>query len=80
MNTLRQLLLFVFLLCSGFLTYAQKDKKSEEQDKNGLCVGDYFTEQQGKEFLEGQRKMYTTRKEWIKRAAAIRQHILEGTG
>jgi hypothetical protein len=55
-------------------------KKTEKNSESMLCVGDYWTETQGKVFLEQQRKTYTTAKEWKKRAKKIRQHILNGAG
>ena len=45
-----------------------------------LCVGDHWTETQGKEFLEQMRKTYTTAAAWKKRAKQIRAHILKGAG
>lgn len=43
-----------------------------------LCPDEYFTEAQGKEFLEKQRGTYKTGEEWNGRAKQIRAHILKG--
>jgi len=45
-----------------------------------LCVGYYWTEAEGKEFLEKQRREYTTAEDWKRRAEKIRNQILKGTG
>ena len=45
-----------------------------------LCQDEYWTEAQGKEFLDQQRKTYTTAEAWEKRASRIRQQILTGSG
>ena len=45
-----------------------------------LCIGNYWTESEGKEFLEEQRKQYTTVEAWEKRSELIRIQILKGAG
>lgn len=48
-------------------------------DPEMLCVGNHWTEAEGAQFLSDVRATYTTRKEWEKRATAIRKQILRGT-
>lgn len=43
-----------------------------------LCVGNYWTEEEGKAFLQDIKKTYTTSEAWKKRADQIRQQILKG--
>lgn len=58
---------FTFLvLLIHFGAYAQVE----------LCQGKYFTEEQGKEFL--QQHTPATKAEWEKRAALVRQRVIEG--
>lgn len=57
-----------------------KGKKSSTDSSSMLCMDAYWTEAQGKEFLEKQRLTYTTSKAWEKRAAQIRAQILKGAG
>ncbi len=45
-----------------------------------LCIGNYWTESEGKEFLEEQSKHYTTVGAWEKRSELIRIQILKGAG
>lgn len=78
-----QNLKFYFLIIVFFLTLVAHSQVNKEQGKspdNMLCVGDYWTEAQGKAFLESQRKLYTNRLEWDKRAQLIKMHILKGVG
>ena len=65
------LLLFILILISGWV---------KSQDSNNLCVGNYYTEEQGAEKLKELRNEYKTKDEWLKRAKIIRQGILEGAG
>ncbi len=69
------LLLLVVLPANG-----QPAGKVEKASTNMLCQGNYFTEQEGKAFLETQRKTYTAQADWKKRAELIREHILKGVG
>ena len=57
-----------------------KGKKTDNNAESVLCVGDYWTEAQGKAFLDQQRQEYTTAKAWRKRAKKIRAQILKGAG
>lgn len=45
-----------------------------------LCVGYYWTEDEGKDFLDQIKHDYTTAKEWKKRSKKIRKQILDGSG
>ncbi len=70
----------VFLLGSC----SNREKKStaeiKQADSTMLCIGNYWTESEGKEFLEEQRKQYTTVEAWEKRSELIRIQILKGAG
>lgn len=58
-----------------------QDKRSQGDSKESmLCVGYYWTEAEGKAFLEKMRNEYTTASDWKKRAKAIRSQILAGAG
>lgn len=53
--------------------------KSDDKAKDTmLCMGAHWTALQGKEFLDGIRKTYSTKKDWEKRAKKIRAQILKG--
>jgi hypothetical protein len=80
MRKIFNLLIACTLLLIFAPTLAQEQKKTTIASQNMLCRGGYFTEQQGKEFLETQKKSYSTQKDWEKRAKLIREHILKGTG
>lgn len=45
-----------------------------------LCVGNYWTEEQGKAFLAKQRQSYTTAAEWTAYSKEVRAQILKGAG
>jgi len=45
-----------------------------------LCVGNHWTEKQGKEHLDSIRGMIRSSHQWDRREKAIRKQILEGTG
>jgi dienelactone hydrolase len=57
-----------------------RPKEATAQNTSMLCQGAYFTEAEGKAFLEKQRATYTTEAAWIEREKLIRSHILKGTG
>jgi hypothetical protein len=80
MNKILNLLMAGSLLLTCTQVMSQAQKGSEKKDNGNLCHGDYFTEAEGKAFLETQKLTYTTRKEWIARTKLIREHILKGTG
>ena len=45
-----------------------------------LCVGNYWTEEEGKAFLEKMQASYASPQQWKKRAKEIKTHLLEGAG
>ncbi len=53
---------------------------AKEENASMLCQDAYFTEAEGKAFLERQRTTYTTSEAWLEREKLIRAHILKGTG
>jgi hypothetical protein len=53
---------------------------SQKSDQSMLCVGNYWTEAEGKAFLEKMRNKYTSEAQWKARAKEIRAQILRGTG
>ncbi len=61
-------------------TTGSKDKNSENNPDSMLCVGDHWTETEGKAFLDGIRNTYTTSEAWETRANQIKARILKGTG
>jgi hypothetical protein len=67
-------------LLFSFKMLDQQDKKQEKKTDPMLCVGDYWTESEGKAFLEKMRKAYTTEDAWKLRAKMIRAQILKGSG
>lgn len=81
-----QKIIFLFLLVVVFLIGScnPKGKRNitqiKQTDSTMLCIGNYWTEAEGKEFLEEQRKEYTTAEAWKKRSALIRAQILKGAG
>lgn len=69
----------IFLL----ICFPGRSQESNAQGKNTesmLCVGYYWTEAEGKAFLEKMRQAYTTPEAWKKRAIEIRSQILKGAG
>src|SRR5665647_497965 len=80
MRKIFNLLIACSLLLAFAPAHAQEQKKTPKASQNMLCQGEYFTEQQGKDFLATQKKSYTTQKDWEKRAKLIKEHILRGTG
>jgi len=80
MNFRIKLIFAGFVVLSAFTAYSQEAKKTEKKVDNMLCVGKYWTEKEGADFLETQRKQYTSKNDWEKRAKVIKEHILKGTG
>ena len=80
MRKIFNLLVACALLPAFVPAHAQEQKKTANVPQSMLCQGEYFTEQQGKEFLETQKKSYKTQKDWEKRAKLIKEHILKGAG
>lgn len=57
-----------------------QDKTADKAKDTMLCMGAYWTETQGKQFLDEIKKTYSTKAAWEKRAKKIRTQILKGTG
>jgi hypothetical protein len=55
-----------------------KGKPATKEDASMLCMDAYWTEAEGKAFLDQQKKSYTNAGEWEKRAEEIRAQILKG--
>lgn len=53
---------------------------SIDQIDSMLCVGYYWTELEGKAFLDARRREYATAEDWDKRSEQIKEQILKGTG
>ena len=63
--------LFFFISYAGFASRA---------DNDSLCVGHYYSEEEGSEVIDKLKSKYTTKKEWIERAGIIRKGIMKGAG
>lgn len=72
--------LTVIVLLVSFTFIGSNDKIQDKKPESMLCVGNYWTEAQGKAFLEQIRQTYTTAEAWNKRAKQIRAQILKGAG
>jgi uncharacterized protein len=68
-----RLLLVTLLLLSRAASFAQPDPNHPD-----LCQGAYYTEAQGAQVLHDLSSQYHDRASWEKRAALIRQGIIEG--
>jgi hypothetical protein len=68
------------VLLFAFAAHSQGTKEKVTSTSNMLCVGAYWTEDQGKAFLVSQKKLYSNKQEWDKRAQLIKKHILKGLG
>lgn len=67
------------LLLSSCNIKAKKDTAEAAQtDSTMLCIGNYWTEEEGKFFLKKQREKYTTIENWKKHAEQIKKQILKG--
>ena len=64
----------------SFTTPVTKNIVQENKPDSMLCIGNHWTEAEGKAFLEQMRKTYTTADAWEKRAKQIRAQILKGAG
>lgn len=80
MKTIKNTLLIVFGLLFSFKSSISQDKISEKTSEPMLCVGNYWTQEEGKLFLGQMRQSYTTSEAWKNRAKQIREHILKGAG
>lgn len=72
--------LVVIVLFVSFTTISCKEKNTDKNPKSMLCQGNYWTEAQGKAFLDKERRNYITAEAWEKRAKQIRKQILRGSG
>ncbi|SHN15591.1 Acetyl xylan esterase (AXE1) [Cyclobacterium lianum] len=78
MNTYRrQFRYFVCYILFLPVFYAQAQRSADE---DMLCVGAHWTEDEGAGFLQMMQGEYQSERAWDKRAKAIRQQILKGTG
>lgn len=75
-KTLPIILVVYLLFMHAFSGHAQDNPKPSDM----LCVGNYWTEDEGKAFLEKMQASYTTPQEWKKRAKQIKAHLLKGAG
>lgn len=64
-------LIFALIFVSKFIA-------AQNNDSNNLCMGAYFTEDEGRKNLGELQKMYHTKQEWAERTAIIKKGILEG--
>ena len=83
MNTLKIILRIYFVGIILLISCTKGSAQGGATDKiakSMLCVGQYWTEAEGKAFLDHQRQTYTTAEAWKKRAKQIRTQILKGAG
>ena len=66
--------IIIAALCSSFFV------KSQNVNNPNLCIGAYYTEEEGAANLVVLRKSYQTKDEWLKRREIIKHGILEGAG
>lgn len=80
-DKLRILLTIVvlFSLMISCKNTGSKNQKLTDVSESMLCPDGYFTEAEGKAFLEKQRQKYTTAEAWQKRSQQIRAQILKGS-
>lgn len=72
-------IVILFSLTISCKNSGSKNQKSNELSESMLCPDEYFTEAEGKAFLEKQRQTYTTADAWLNRAKQIRAQILKGS-
>ncbi|HLT07605.1 MAG TPA: hypothetical protein VK014_08770 [Cyclobacteriaceae bacterium] len=70
--------LLLFFLAALPIDVFSQDKKRNKTQEPELCVGAYWSEEEGKAFLQEMRQSYTTAEAWKKRRKTIKQHILQG--
>lgn len=80
MKSIKITVLIVFGLFFSFKPAVSQNKISEKASDPMLCVGNHWTEEEGKLFLDRMRQSYTTAAAWESRAKEIRAHILKGAG
>jgi dipeptidyl aminopeptidase/acylaminoacyl peptidase len=80
-NKVRILLTIVILfsLLIACKNTGSKNQKQEKAVESMLCPDEYFTEAEGKAFLEKQRETYKTADAWINRSKQIKAQILKGS-
>ena len=71
-------ILSLILVMASITMLSCKGKRTEKGPESMLCQDAYWTEAQGKAFLDQQKKTYTTSEAWEKRASQIRKQILKG--
>ena len=73
-----------FLIVCGLLfsieSSVSQDKIPQKASESMLCVGNHWTPEEGKSFLNRMEQSYTTSAAWKNRAKQIREHILKGAG
>ena len=69
----------ISLLCIAVL-FSTIIANSQNADNKNLCVGAYYTEEEGAANLLKLRESYQTKEEWLQRTEIIKQGILEGAG
>ncbi|WP_411274850.1 alpha/beta hydrolase family protein [Daejeonella sp.] len=80
MKPTKNILFIVFALIFSFESSVSQDKIYQKKSESMLCVGNHWTEEEGKSFLGQMRQSYTTSAAWKNRAKQIREHILKGAG
>lgn len=69
-------LLFAMIWMVPIRAISQKNHTVDAESQ--LCVGAYWTEEEGNDFLQQMRQTYTTPKAWECRRKEIKKHILAG--
>lgn len=64
----------------SFTVFSPWEIRQEKKTDSDLCIGNYWTEAEGKAFLEKMKGTYSTSAAWKDRAILIRTQILKGTG
>ena len=64
--------LFIAVLFSTIIA------NSQNTDSKNLCVGAYYTEEEGAANLLKLKESYQTKEEWLQRTEIIKQGILKG--
>jgi hypothetical protein len=80
MNTPKITLLIIYFQLFSFNPGFSQNQPNKESSDTMLCVGKYWTEEEGKIFLDSVRKTYTTAEAWKNRASQVRKQILKGAG
>src|SRR5690606_11273093 len=68
------------IIITGMMLYSNYShaQDSSDQPSSMLCVGDYWTEEEGKSFLQEMQQTYTSARDWKKRSKLVRKQILKG--